>query len=166
MCDVTRPNVWRDLFVCASRWGQCPVLCVMWLIHVYICDVTFLCVMWLVPKCDVTYLYARLDEGSARSYAWRDSFICVYMWCNSFLCVTSLVPMCDMTHFYVRLDEGSAPSYVWRDSFICVHVWCNAFICVTCLISMRVSLRVVLLPMYDVTHSHSHSYVYVWCNFF
>jgi len=108
-------------------------MCVTWLVHIHVCDVThpyscvwrdssiFMFVTWLVHiyVCDVTC-----------RYVWLDSFICGGT-TPSLVCP---VDMCDMSHWYVlnvillRVDVMHhilTCRHAWHVSYMCVAVSCN-----------------------------------------
>jgi len=157
VCDTTCLYVWRDWFICVTRFFQCDTtslnvsvtVCLthgtyLYVSHiqttrpVYMCDVTysyvshdsFIRVMWRIHMCDVTH-----------SYVWRDSFgqilrlshACV--WDCQGPWVVWLNHMCNMAHSYVKHDSSGQTRRFWCGCFWgCQDLWHDSFIHATWLV--------------------------------
>jgi len=128
---------------------SCMCICVIWLIHVCMCDMTH---VHIIRGCDWWWRRRRFCAslcGMTHSYVSHDLS----------MCVTCLVQLCDMTHHVCDVFQ----SYVWHDS--CIqhmslwsrrqklrrNVWYYTIICTRATWLMH-------MHMCDMTHSH----VYVW----
>jgi len=138
VCDVTHP------YLCV--WGELSV-CVRWLIHIYVCEVSCL-------------------------YVWGDSFICGDT-TPSLICP---VDMCDMSHWYVchvillRVDVIHHIFYL----LTCVtclihmcymsysyvthwHVWATIVHCARICVCLCVCVCVFVCKYLNCTYIHTHT---------